>query len=154
MSFLEGTAPVSNPRRLPLTRWTQSWSIAKVSYLFGRRSSSFTPVGRAASHQGVLFSSSLVARFLGGDRPMSCLSKEKISWYSRRRPCAFSACSVGQASKPDKSSLSRSKTCHSASVRVGCSLGFSVEMVSITRETWLAATILATGMPFLISNQS
>ena len=67
MSFLEGVAPVSNPRRLPLTCWTKSWSIVKVSYLFGRRSSSFTPVGRAPSHWGVLFSSSLVARFLGGD---------------------------------------------------------------------------------------
>ena len=67
--------------------------------------------------------------------PMSCFSKEKISWYSHRRPCTFSACSVGQASKPDKSSLSRSKTCHSASMRVGCSLGFSAEMVSITRGT-------------------
>ena len=67
MSFLEGVAPASNPRRLPLTHWTQSWSIVKVSYLFGRRSSSFTPVGRAASHRGMLFSSSLVARFLEGD---------------------------------------------------------------------------------------
>ena len=66
MSFLEGVAPVSNPRRLPLTHWTQSWSIVKVSYLFGRRSSSFTPVGRATSLRGVLFSSSLVAHFLGG----------------------------------------------------------------------------------------
>ena len=64
--------------------------------------------------------------------PMSCFSKEKILWYSHRRPHAFSACSVGQASKPDKSSLSRSKTCHSTSMRVGCSLGFSAEMVSIT----------------------
>ena len=67
MSSLEGMAPVSNPRRLPLTNWTQLWSIAKVSYLFGRRSSSFTPVGRAASHRGMLFSSSLVVRFLEGD---------------------------------------------------------------------------------------
>ena len=67
MSFLEGVAPVSNPRRLPLTHWTQSWSIVKVSYLFGRRSSSFTPVGRAASCQGMFFSSSLVAHFLEGD---------------------------------------------------------------------------------------
>ena len=67
MSFWEGVAPVSNPRRLPLTHWTQSRSIVKVSYLFGRRSSSFTPVGRAASCQGMLFSSSLVACFFGGD---------------------------------------------------------------------------------------
>ena len=43
MSFLEDVAPAFNPRRLPLTHWTQSWSIVKVSYLFGRRSSSFTP---------------------------------------------------------------------------------------------------------------
>ena len=67
MSFLEGVAPVSNPRILPLTCWTQSWSIVKVSYLFGRRSSSFTPVGRTTSCQGMLFSSSLVAHFLEGD---------------------------------------------------------------------------------------
>ena len=67
--------------------------------------------------------------------PISCFSKEKISWYSHSRSHAFSACSVGQASKPDKSSLSRSKTCHSASMRVGCSLGLSVEMVSITQGT-------------------
>ena len=67
MSFLEGVAPASNPRRLPLTHWTQSWSIVKVSYLFGRRSFSFTPVGRAASHQCMLFSSSLVTHFLEGD---------------------------------------------------------------------------------------
>ena len=67
MSFLEGVAPVSKPRRLHLTQWTQSWSIVKVSYLFGSRSS-FAPVGRAASRWGVLFSSPLVARFLGGDR--------------------------------------------------------------------------------------
>ena len=67
MSSLEGVAPVSNPRRLHLTCCAQSLSIAKVSYLFGRRSSSFTPVGRATSHQGVLFSSPLVAHFLGGD---------------------------------------------------------------------------------------
>ena len=67
MSFLEGTAPTSKPRRLHFTCWTQSWSIGKVSYLYGRRSSSFTPVGRAASRWGVLFSSPLVAHFLGGD---------------------------------------------------------------------------------------
>ena len=67
--------------------------------------------------------------------PMSCFSREKISWYFYRRPCTFSACSIGQASKPEKSSLSRSKTCHSASMRVGCSLGLSAEMVSITRGT-------------------
>ena len=68
-------------------------------------------------------------------QPISFFSKEKISWYSCRRPCAFSACSVGQASKPDKSSLSRSKTCCSASMRVGCSLGLLAEMVSITQGT-------------------
>ena len=68
MYFLEVVAPAFNPRRLPLTRWTQLWSIVKVSYLFGRRSSSFTTVGRAASRRGVLFSSSLVAHFLEGDR--------------------------------------------------------------------------------------
>ena len=50
MSFLEGVAPAFNPRRLPLTHWTQWWSIVKVSYLFGRRSASFTPLGRATSH--------------------------------------------------------------------------------------------------------
>ena len=63
-----------------------------------------------------------------------------MSWYSHRSPCAFSACSVGQASKPDKSSLSRSRTCHSASIRVGCSIGLSAERASITQRTWLAAT--------------
>ena len=61
-----------------------------------------------------------------------------------KRLRAFSACSVGQASKPDRSSLSRSRACHSASMRVGCSLDLSVEMVSTTRGTRLAATILAT----------
>ena len=66
MSFLEGAAPTSKPRRLHLTCWTQSRSIVKVLYLFGRRSSSFTPVGRATSRRGMLFSS-LVACFLGGD---------------------------------------------------------------------------------------
>ena len=67
MSFLESMAPAYNPRRLPLTCWAQSWSIVKVLYLFGRRSPSFTPVGRAASHRGMLFSSSLVGRFLEGN---------------------------------------------------------------------------------------
>ena len=51
--------------------------------------------------------------------PISCFSEEKISWYSCRRLRAFSACSAGQASKLDRSSLSRSKACCSASVRVG-----------------------------------
>ena len=67
MSSLEGMDPVSNPKRLHLTHCSQSLSMVKVSYLLGRRSFSFAPVGRAASHQGMLFSSPLVARFLGGD---------------------------------------------------------------------------------------
>ena len=67
MSSLEGIVPVSNPRRLHLTWCTQLLSTAKVSYLFGRRSSTFTPVGRAASRWGVLFSPPLIAHFFGGD---------------------------------------------------------------------------------------
>ena len=67
MSSLEGVASVSKPRRLHLTHCTQPLSRVKVSYLFGRRSYSFALVGRAASHRGMLFSSPLVARFLGGD---------------------------------------------------------------------------------------
>ena len=67
MSSLEGVTPVSNPRRLHLTCCTQLLSKVKVSYLSGRMSSSFAPVGRAASRWGVLFSP-LVAHFLGGDR--------------------------------------------------------------------------------------
>ena len=67
MSFLEGVVPASNPRRLHLMHWTQPLSAAKVSYLFGRMSSSITPLGRAASRGGVLLSSSSVARFFGGD---------------------------------------------------------------------------------------
>ena len=67
MSSLEGVVPVSNPRRLHLTQCTQLLSAAKVSYLFGRRSSTFTPVGRAASHWGMLFSPPLIACFFGGD---------------------------------------------------------------------------------------
>ena len=49
MSFLEGMVPASNPRRLHLMCWTQSLSEVKVSYLFGRMSSSITPPGRTAS---------------------------------------------------------------------------------------------------------
>ena len=68
MSSLEGVAPVSNPRRLHHTWCTQLLSVVKVSYLFGRRSSTFTPVGRAASCWSILFSSPLIAHFFGGDR--------------------------------------------------------------------------------------
>ena len=67
MSSLEGIVPVSNPRRLHLTWCTQLLSVAKVSYLFGRRSSTFAPVGKVASHWSVLFSSPLIAHFFGGD---------------------------------------------------------------------------------------
>ena len=42
--------------------------------------------------------------------PMSCFSRKKISWYSFRRSRAFSACSVGHSSRPDKSNLSRSRS--------------------------------------------
>ena len=49
MSSLEGVVPASNPRRLHLTQCTQLLSAARVSYLFGRMSSIFTPLGRAAS---------------------------------------------------------------------------------------------------------
>ena len=68
MSSLEGVVPVSHPRRLHLIWCAQLLSAVKVSYLFGRRSSSFTPVGRVTSLWGMLFSSPLVACFLGGDR--------------------------------------------------------------------------------------
>ena len=47
--------------------WTQSLSKVKVSYLLGRMSSSVTPLGRTASREGVLLSSSSVACFFGGD---------------------------------------------------------------------------------------
>ena len=67
MSSLEGVVPVSNPRRLHHTWCTQLLSVAKVLYLFGRRSSTFAPVGRAASSWSMLFSSPLVAHFFGGD---------------------------------------------------------------------------------------
>ena len=67
MSSLEGVVPVSNPRRLHCTWCTQLLSAAKVSYLFGRRSSTYAPVGRAASSWSVLFSSPLVAHSFGGD---------------------------------------------------------------------------------------
>ena len=53
--------------------------------------------------------------------PVSCFSNEKMSWYSFRRLRAFSACSLGQASRPVRSSFSRSNSCLSASVRVDCS---------------------------------
>ena len=86
--------------------------------------------------------------------PMSCFSRKKISWYSFRRPRAFSACSVGQSSRPDKSNLSRSKSCHSASVKVEAGCGPLAEMALMTRGTKFAATILAIGVPFLISSQS
>ena len=49
MSLLEGVVPASNPRRLHLTHWAQSLSEVKVSYLWGRMSSSVTPLGRTAS---------------------------------------------------------------------------------------------------------
>ena len=77
MSSLEGVVPASNPRRLHLMHWTRPLSAAKVSYLLGRMSSSFTPQGRAASHGGVLLSSSSVARFFGGD--------ERGLWSSKGR---------------------------------------------------------------------
>ena len=64
MSFLEGMVPASNPRRLHLTRWTQSLSEVKVSYLLGRMSSSVTPLGRTASRGGMLLSSSSAAASL------------------------------------------------------------------------------------------
>ena len=67
MSSLESVVPVSNPRRLHHTWCTQLLSAAKVSYLFGRRSSTFAPVGRAASCWSMLFSSPLIARFFAGD---------------------------------------------------------------------------------------
>ena len=67
MSLLEGVVPVSCPRRLHLTCWTQSLSEVKVSYLLGRMSSSVTPLGRTASRGGGLPSFSSVAHFFGGD---------------------------------------------------------------------------------------
>ena len=47
--------------------WTQPLSAVKVSYLLGRMSSFFTPLGRAASRGGMLLSSSSVACFFEGD---------------------------------------------------------------------------------------
>ena len=47
--------------------WTQPLSAVKVSYLLGRMSSFFTPLGRAAFHGGVLLSSSSVVRFFEDD---------------------------------------------------------------------------------------
>ena len=67
MFSLEGMVPASNPKRLHLMCWTQPLSAIKVSYLLGRMSSSFTPLGRAASRGGVLLSSSSVAYFFEGD---------------------------------------------------------------------------------------
>ena len=67
MFSLEGVVPVSNPRRLHRTWCTQLLSVAKVSYLFGRRSPTFAPVGRAVSCWSMLFSSPLIAHFFGGD---------------------------------------------------------------------------------------
>ena len=49
MSSLEGIVPASNPMRLHLTWCTHLLSAVRVSYLFGRMSSIFTPLGRAAS---------------------------------------------------------------------------------------------------------
>ena len=86
--------------------------------------------------------------------PISCFSRKKISWYSLRRPRAFSACSVSQVSRPDKSNLSRSKSCHSASVKVETGFGPLAEMALMTLGTKFVATILAIGVPFLISSQS
>ena len=65
--------------------------------------------------------------------PMSCFSRKMISWYSLRRPRAFSACSVGQSSRPDKSNLSRSKSCRSASFKVEAGCGPLAEMALMTR---------------------
>ena len=63
-----GCSPSLQPKEgLHLTWCTQLLSAVRVSYLLGRMSSIFTPLGRAASHSGVLSSSSQVARFLGGD---------------------------------------------------------------------------------------
>ena len=96
MSSLEGVTPDPNSRRLPFTCRAQLWSAVKVLYLFGRRSS-FTPVGKAASCRGVLFSPSL-ACFLEGDgcglqssrchfrlRINALLSEEELegSWLGR-----------------------------------------------------------------------
>ena len=79
MSFLEGVVPASNPRRLHLTRWTQSLSAAKVSYLLGRMSSPVTPLGRTASRGGMLLSCSSAARFFGDDECGLLFSKGR-SW--------------------------------------------------------------------------
>ena len=67
MSSLKDMVPASNPRRLHLMHWTQLLSAVRVSYLLGRMSSSFTPLGRAASHGGMLLSCSSVAHFFGGN---------------------------------------------------------------------------------------
>ena len=67
MSSLEGVVPVSNPRRLHLMHWTQPLSAVKVSYLLGKMSSSFTPLGRAASRGGMRLSFSSVAHLFEGD---------------------------------------------------------------------------------------
>ena len=60
--------------------WTQSLSEVKVSYLFGRMSSSITPLGRTASWGGVLPSSSSVAHFFGGDE-RGLLSSKGHFWF-------------------------------------------------------------------------
>ena len=49
MSLLEGEAPASNPRRLPLMLWTHSKLKVKTSYLLGRMSLSVIPLGRDTS---------------------------------------------------------------------------------------------------------
>ena len=80
VSLLEGMVPASNPRRLHLTRWTQSLSEVKVSYLLGRMSSSATPLGRTASRGGGLLSFSSVAHFFGGDEHGLLSSKGRF-WF-------------------------------------------------------------------------
>ena len=85
MSFLEGMVSASNPRRLHLTRWTQSLSEVKVSYLLGRMSSSVTPLGRTASRGGVFLLSSSVARFFGGDE-CELLSSKCRFWFQAGSP--------------------------------------------------------------------
>ena len=67
MSIREGVVPASNPRRLHLTRWTQSLSPAKTSYLLGRMSPSITPLGRDCSRGDGLLSFHPVACFFRGD---------------------------------------------------------------------------------------
>ena len=80
MSLLEDMVPPSNPRKLHLTRWTQSLSKVKVSYLLERMSSSITPRGRTASQGGRLPSFSSVARFFRGDEHGLLSSKGRF-WF-------------------------------------------------------------------------